>query len=91
MSMHAYRGFEIYPLVYPHAERKEGAGHNYESGFDAAVKICLRGTDSSLTSSDTFKLSEPRPFSSAGAARRASLKFGESIIDQHEGKNWMPA
>ena len=91
MSMHAYRGFEIYPLVFPHAKTKEGSAHNYESGFDAAVKICLRGTDTTLTSSDTFKLTESRPFASAGAARRASLKYGESIIDEHEGKNWMAA
>lgn len=91
MSMHAYRGFEIYPLVFPLAETKEGFGHNYEDGFVAAVKICLRGTDTTLTSSDTFKLSDGRPFESAGAARRASLKYGETIIDQHQGKNWMAA
>ena len=44
MSMHLYRGFEIYPLIYPHVSSQHGNPHNYENGFDAAVKICLRGT-----------------------------------------------
>lgn len=91
MSMHRYCGFEIYPLVYPHSGMMEGPGHNYEDGFDAAVKICLRGTDTTVTRSETFKLSENPPFSSAGAARRASLKYAEGVIDQHGGENWMPS
>jgi hypothetical protein len=91
MSMHAYRGFEIYPLVYSHAQKKEGSGHNFEDGFDAAVKICVRGADAALTYSNTFKLDEGKPFPTAGAARRASLKFGEGIIDQHGGESWTPA
>ena len=90
MSMHIYCGFEIYPLVYPRSQRKEGSGHNYEDGFDAAVKICLRGTDATSTHSDTFKLNEERPFASAGAARLASLKYGEAIIDQRGGREWTP-
>jgi hypothetical protein len=88
--MHVYYGFEIHPLVYPHSQRKEGSGHNYEDGFDAAVKICVRDTDATLTHSDTFKLEEARPFATAGAARLASLKYGEAIIDQRGGKDWTP-
>ena len=54
MSMHVYRGFEIYPLIYPHAPALDGSPHNYDAGFDAAVKICLRGD--TLTHSQTFRL-----------------------------------
>ncbi|MEX3630179.1 MAG: hypothetical protein VB138_12645 [Burkholderia sp.] len=89
MGMHFYRGFEIYPLIYPHTESTAGSGRNYDDGFDAAVKICLRGE--TLTYSDTFKLNETPPFMSAGAARRASLKFAQDVIDKHGGENWMPS
>lgn len=88
MSMHMYRGFEIYPLIYCHSETTAGAGRNYDSGFDAAVKICLRDADTASVRSDTFKLNESTPFTSTGAARRASLKYAEGIIDQHGGEAW---
>ncbi len=88
MSMHLYRGFEIHPLIYPHSQTTAGSGRRYEDGFDAAVKICLR--NATLTFSDTFKLSEQPPFPTVGAARRALLAFAQGIIDQHDGKNWMP-
>ncbi|ACR31867.1 hypothetical protein [Burkholderia glumae] len=92
MSMHLYRGFEIYPLIYPHSRAQESAGryNGYnDQGFDAAVKICLREADTALTFSDTFKLSETPPFPSTGAARRASLRYAEDLIDRHDGRNWM--
>ncbi|WP_269506518.1 hypothetical protein [Burkholderia sp. IMCC1007] len=85
MSMHLYRGFEIYPLIYPHASSQNGNAHNYESGFDAAVKICLRGTADTLTRSETFRLRDNAPFISAGDARRASLRYAEEIIDGDHG------
>ncbi|WP_246794480.1 hypothetical protein [Burkholderia perseverans] len=89
MSMHLYRGFEIYPLIYPHAKPVAGSGRNYDDGFDAAVRICLRGPE--LTCSDTFKLNEATPFLTSGAARRASLEFAQGMIDRHDGENWMPS
>jgi hypothetical protein len=85
MSMHTYRGFEIHPLIYPHLTAEDGRSHNYEAGFDAAVRICLRGTDTSLTQSRTFKLVNGSPFRNAGDARRASLQYAEVIIDTHVG------
>ncbi|AJK48963.1 hypothetical protein [Burkholderia plantarii] len=89
MSMHLYRGFEIYPLIYPHSGAQENAGRYNDNGFDAAVKICLRDAGTTLTFSNTFKLSETPPFPSAGAARRASLRYAEDLIDRHDGQNWM--
>lgn len=84
MSMHIYRGFEIYPLIYPHAPALDGSPHNYDAGFDAAVKICLRGD--TLTHSQTFRLRDNDPFGSAGDARRASLRYAENIIDDNRDK-----
>ncbi|HVM96237.1 MAG TPA: hypothetical protein VMT89_07600 [Candidatus Acidoferrales bacterium] len=89
MSMHSYGGFESHPFIYPHSKSTAISGHSYEHGFDAAVKIYLRG--STLTYSNTFKLNENPPFSTAGAARRASLEFAKGIIDQRGGENWMPS
>ena len=89
MSMHVYRGFEIYPLIYCRSETTDGAGRNYDSGFDAAVKISLRDADSTVLCSDTFKLNESLPFSSTGAARRASIAYAQALIDEHGGENWM--
>lgn len=86
MSMHTYRGFEIYPLIYPHVPVLNGCPHNYDAGFDAAVKICLRGTTDTLTQSQTFRLLDDAPFDTAGDARRASLRYAENIIDNNREK-----
>ena len=86
MSMHLYRGFEIYPLIYPHVTASNGNAHNYDGGFDAAVKICLRGTAYTLTRSETFRLPDNAPFDSAGEARRASIRYAEDIIDGNHGE-----
>ncbi|ALX11478.1 hypothetical protein P350_07920 [Burkholderia cepacia JBK9] len=86
MSMHIYRGFEIYPLIYPHVPALDGCPHNYDAGFDAAVKICLRGTTDTLTQSQTFRLLDDGPFDTAGDARRASLRYAESVIDDNREK-----
>jgi hypothetical protein len=86
MSMHLYRGFEIYPLIYPHVPSQNGNPHNYDGGFDAAVKICQRGTADTVTRSETFRLLGNAPFESAGEARRASLRYAEEIIDGNRGE-----
>ncbi|WP_126283750.1 hypothetical protein [Burkholderia stagnalis] len=88
MSMHVYRGFEIYPLIYPRSPTTQSAGHDYDDGFDAAVKICLRGTDASLTRSLTFRVADAAPFPSSGAARRASIRYAENLIDTNDGERW---
>lgn len=81
MSMHLYRGFEIYPLIYPHVQPFSGYPRNYDAGFDAAVKIWLRGTDDTLTRSQTFRLIDNVPFETVGNGRRASLRYAEGLID----------
>ena len=91
MSMHQYRGFEIYPLIYPHSQTTDGRSRNYDNGFDAAVRFCMRGADTTLTYSNTFKLNENPPFLTTGAARRASLEYAQGVIDQHGGENWIPS
>ncbi|AOI60448.1 hypothetical protein [Burkholderia diffusa] len=83
MSIHFYRGFEIHPLIYPHVPALNGAPHNYDAGFDAAVKIFLRDATDTLTQSQTFRLRANAPFNTAGDARRASLRYAENLIDDN--------
>ncbi|KVD72654.1 hypothetical protein WS62_09815 [Burkholderia sp. ABCPW 14] len=88
MSMYTHRGFEIHPLTYPHFPARDGQASDCEAGLDAAVKICLRGTDATLARSRTFRLVGDSPFSSAGDARRASLRYAEGVIDPNRGEQW---
>ncbi|MGF6595720.1 hypothetical protein P3T23_000427 [Paraburkholderia sp. GAS448] len=77
----SYRGLEIYPLVYPHQPRGDDGSRHYDNGFDAAVRICRRGDNDTLTASRVFRVSSPVPFRAAGEARRASASYAERVID----------
>lgn len=77
----SYRGLEIYPLVYPHRPRDADGARHYDAGFDAAVKICRRGTDDTVTSSRVFRVPSGRPFGTTGDARMASASHAELVID----------
>lgn len=83
MSEHArtYRGLVIYPLVYPHIARGAVGSYDYDAGFDAAVRICRRGTDDTLTASRVFRIPHRAPFGGAGEARNASCDYAERLID----------
>ncbi|PLZ01579.1 hypothetical protein CY652_15510 [Burkholderia sp. WAC0059] len=76
-----YRGLEVYPLVYPHRATTPGSGHNYDEGFDAAVRIQEPGDAVSTSRSRVFRLEVHRPFQNAGDARRASTAYAEHLID----------
>ncbi|WP_183724824.1 MULTISPECIES: hypothetical protein [Paraburkholderia] len=76
-----YRGLEVYPLVYPHRATEPGSGHNYDEGFDAAVRILKPGSSGEAPRSRVFRLAMTRPFLSAGDARRASTAYAEHLID----------
>lgn len=76
-----YRGLEIEPLVYPHHPTEPGFGHNYEEGFNAAVRIRDAQDAADTPSSRVFELAVDRPFSNAGDARRASVAYAERLID----------
>jgi len=76
-----YRGLEVYPLVYPHRATEPGNGHNYDEGFDAAVRIQEPGSSEKVPRSRVFRLAVTRPFQSAGDARRASTAYAEHLID----------
>lgn len=76
-----YRGLEIYPLVYPRCPTAPGRGHNYESGFDAAVRIVDPGDSGNQASSNTFRIDSRSAFLNAGDARRACIAFAERFID----------
>ncbi|WP_233804687.1 hypothetical protein [Paraburkholderia sp. HP33-1] len=76
-----YRGLEVYPLVYPHRATEPGSGHNYDEGFDAAVRIQEPRSSEQVPRSRVFRLAVTRPFQSAGDARRASTAYAEHLID----------
>ncbi|CAG9228233.1 conserved hypothetical protein [Paraburkholderia tropica] len=76
-----YRGLEVYPLVYPHRTTAPGAGHNYDEGFDAAVRIQIPESSTDAPRSRVFRLVVNRPFENAGDARRASASYAEELID----------
>lgn len=78
---HLYRGLEVYPLVYPHRATAPGFGHNYDEGFDAAVRIREPGEPAGTSRSRVFRLEVARPFQNAGDARRASTAYAEHLID----------
>ncbi|MCP3708677.1 hypothetical protein M3I54_17035 [Paraburkholderia sp. CNPSo 3274] len=76
-----YRGLEIYPLVYPHRPTAPGSGHNYDEGFDAAVRIREPQELDGSSRSRVFGVAVGRPFTNAGDARRASVAYAEHLID----------
>jgi len=80
-NSHSYRGLEVYPLVFPHKVPKAGAAHNYDEGFDAAVRIQETEDGGSAARSRVFRLTVKRPFENAGDARRASIAYAERLID----------
>lgn len=80
-TIRSYRGLEIYPLVYPHQPSGLDGARHYDAGFDAAVRICRRGTDDTMTSSRVFRVPSRSPFGAAGDARIASASYAERVID----------
>jgi hypothetical protein len=76
-----YRGLEVYPLVYPHRATEPGGGHNYDEGFDAAVRIQEPQGAEGTPRSRVFRLALRKPFQNAGDARRASTAYAEHLID----------
>lgn len=80
-----YRGFDIYPLIYAHAQNSDGR-RAVERGYDAAVKICRHGLEDASFPPQTFKLDAGAPYATAGEARRASLRYAEAMIDKQYDK-----
>ncbi|MFP3794720.1 hypothetical protein [Paraburkholderia sp. SIMBA_027] len=76
-----YRGLEVYPLVFPHRATAPGVTHNYDEGFDAAVRINKPESLGGTPGSRVFRLVVKRPFENAGDARRASAAYAEQLID----------
>jgi hypothetical protein len=80
-GFHSYRGLELYPLVFPHQAARPGFAHNYDEGFDAAVRIQEMEDAGAAARSRVFRLTVKRPFENAGDARRASIAYAEQLID----------
>lgn len=76
-----YRGLEIYPLVFPRRPTVFGRAHNYDDGFDAAVRIHEPNSENTKSRSRVFRLSPEDAYASAGDARRAGTAYAEQVID----------
>jgi len=76
-----YRGLEIYPLVFSRRPTVAGRGHDYEEGFDAAVRIQEPAVESLPSRSRVFRLVTQSAYRSAGDARRACTAYAEQVID----------
>ena len=81
IAVRFYRGLEIYPLVYPHRPTAAGFCHNYDEGFDAAVRILEPLESDGIQRSRVFSVVVSRPFINSGDARRASIEYAERLID----------
>ncbi|ACC74736.1 hypothetical protein PPMP20_29000 [Paraburkholderia phymatum] len=78
---YVYKGLEVCPLVFPHTPTRAGFAHDYDAGFDAAVRIRERSDNGLEARSRVFRLNVATPFPSAGDARRASTAYGKLLID----------
>jgi hypothetical protein len=76
-----YRGLEIYPLVFPRRPTLSGRAHDYDEGFDAAVRIQEPTAESGPSRSRVFRLVTQSAYQSTGDARRACTAYAEQVID----------
>ncbi|ADG16408.1 hypothetical protein HDG35_005332 [Paraburkholderia sp. JPY681] len=81
VNFRLYRGLEINLLVFPRCPTLNGHGHNYEDGFDAAVRIREPEGQDGRSRSCVFRLPAESAYESAGDARRACTAYAERLID----------
>ena len=80
-GFHSYRGLELYPLVFPHQAAKPGFAHNYDEGFDAAVRIQEMEDAGAAGRSPGVRGAGKRPGGNCGGGRRGGLGCSEQLID----------
>ena len=80
VNFRLYRGLEINLLVFPRCPTLSGHGHNYEDGFDAAVRIREPEAEDGRSRSRVFRLPVQSAYESAGDARRACTAYAERLI-----------
>lgn len=78
----SYRGVDIVPLIYVHKDLSNSGRHNYDTLFDASVKVFVRRLDTEDANVRVFVVSETGRFTSTGDARRASVDFAQRLIDR---------
>ncbi|WP_153102018.1 hypothetical protein [Paraburkholderia hayleyella] len=82
-TVRIYKGFEIYPLVYPYRPTDASAGRNPGAGYNASVRISRTGTDPA-TDGRVFRLPGVKPFEQTGEARLACIAYAEQVIDNQK-------
>lgn len=75
-----YKGFDLYPLVYPYEPPREWHEPRPDRAYNASVVICREGSPPNAEHGRVFALPVAQ-WESLGAAKRAAVKTGEEIID----------
>ncbi|CAJ0895390.1 hypothetical protein R1479_03943 [Ralstonia mannitolilytica] len=75
-----YKGFAIYPLIYPFNPPREWHEKRPDRAYSVSVVICLEGETMDDERSRVFRL-RGEPWDNVGAAKRAATQGAEDIID----------
>ncbi|CAJ0695937.1 hypothetical protein ACTJK6_21430 [Ralstonia sp. 22086] len=75
-----YKGFAIYPLIYPFNPPREWHEKRPDRAYSVSVVICREGETMDDERSRVFRL-RGEPWDNVGAAKRAATHGAEEIID----------
>jgi|ERR1700677_2116389 hypothetical protein len=88
-SVKTYKGYEIYPLIYPRGARDGVAVRAADAGYEASVRIRRAAPEGEQATGEfrVFRLGHTASFENGGQARRACMLHAEKLIDgQIEGQ-----
>jgi hypothetical protein len=75
-----YKGFDIYPLVYPFKPPREWHERRRDRAYSASVVICREGVTPETENQRVFRL-EDLQWENVGIAKRAAMDEAVKIID----------
>jgi hypothetical protein len=81
LQANTYKGFEVYPLVFPRAFNRFDSHSKYAEGYDVAVRVCRPGAVSGAQGSRVFRLQLEDSIADFGVARRTACQRARDIID----------
>jgi hypothetical protein len=81
LKLGAYKGFELYPLVFSRVCNRHDGHSMRAEGYEVAVRICRPGAETGGRESRVFRLQLENGISDFGMARSAAYQRGRDIID----------
>ena len=82
-----YKGFDVYVLAIPRAERASGEGATAPSQWDFVVRICESGADPTAVETLVAHSHDERPLPTRAHAEDAGLIRGYGLVDALLGRN----